>query len=261
MRHIFYILFVFISACGSQFAQEPTEVSYKITPQKNGFLVEISHNADQLGTRIIPDQTAYAAYESLPKTAEYPIRYFIIPKPRDSMIHDTLIDHLNGFFQTVGHGFLACAGADMTTKKSIRITGDAPSDWKFANSFSDDQTEQRFQASCEDLRYALYVGGNKFRLHKTSFGAMAIIGKFDLSDTHFKDALAKNMKLVENFWKANPDPYYFVSIRSVNSPPSGGTAQFQSFQLQLLPQQQEGHVLDRLIAHEYFHHWNGLKIK
>ncbi|MEI6791332.1 MAG: hypothetical protein WCK42_09150, partial [Myxococcaceae bacterium] len=81
-----------------------------------------------------------------------------------------------------------------------------------------------------------------------------------LNISKIENALNKNMKRVENFWNAKADDYYFISIRSENTANFGGTAQFQSFQLQLSTEQQEGYVLDRLITHEYFHHWNGLKI-
>lgn len=264
MRYIFYILFVFLSACGPQPNTEPSRVEYKITPEINGFLVEINHNGKGAITRFVPETNAHKHenYQDLPRTQEYSVRYRILPKSRNSIVSDTLINYELGFFQTVGHGLLACIGSNTKAKKSIRIIWNAPDhNWKFANSFSANQTEQNFEASCHDLREALYVGGHNFTLHKTPFGALAIAGEFKhLNISKIENALNKNMKRVENFWNAKADDYYFISIRSENTANFGGTAQFQSFQLQLSTEQQEGYVLDRLITHEYFHHWNGLKI-
>ena len=261
--HIFvYILFLLLSACGTQLVHEPTEVSYQITPQPHGFLVEIKHNADHLRSQVVPEQSAYALYQPLLGNNEYPIRYFILPKQKESTISDTFINNSNGFFQTTGHGLLACAGSEISISKTIQITWNAPASWQFANSFSAGQKQQRFEASCDNIRNALYVGGYNFNLHKTSFGALAIAGQFqNFSADQLANTITENMKLVEGFWKTEPETNYFVSIRSISDQKHGGTAQFRSFQLQLSPNQQMGYELNRLIAHEYFHHWNGLKIK
>lgn len=258
MQFLTCIIFVFLAACGPQPKQEPARVDYKITPENNGFLVEISHDGTGQITQIVPPHDSYQEYRTLTATQDHPIRYFIVPKPRDPRVSDTFIDLHNGYFQTVGHGFLVCIGQDINQKKSIRMTWNAPNHWQFASSFK----EQKFEASCNHLRKALYVGGHNLKIQPTWFGTLAVTGSFtNLTISDIENALKQNMEQVRSFWNdAKPEPHYFVSIRGTDSKKHGGTAQFQSFQLDLARDQMKDHKLDRLITHEYFHHWNGLKI-
>lgn len=263
MRILLYTAFVFLSACGPQTNHEPQKVEYQITITRTaGFLVEIKHDGDPDTSAMVSlDPNAYANYTLLPQDREFQIRYRVTPKSSEPAIADTTIELENGFFQTVGHGFLVCVGQNTGQKKSIKISWKAPVSWRFANSFSADQTEQEFQAECRDLRKALYVGGNRLNIQKTWFGALAIRGFFkELQPRDLEEALERNMRKVLQFWGSDPEPYYFVSVRATNNKQHGGTAQFQSFQLDLSAAQQKNLELDRLITHEFFHDWNGLKI-
>ncbi len=260
MRLVICIFFALLIACGPQPSREPQKISYKITPQNNSFLVEMSH--DGMGTITLPpDSKASVNYRLLTGTKDYPIRYEVTPKSLEPRAQDTVLTE--DFFQVVGHGFLACLGNNLNEKKSVQIIWNAPMRWKFANSFHADQTEQNFEAKCSDLRKALYVGGYDLPIRKTWFGvAWVLKGKFDnLRPTQIEAALTHNLLRVRKFWNAQPIPeYYFVSIRVINSESLGGTAHFQSFQLNLPSKQESDLRLDYLITHEYFHHWNGLKI-
>ncbi|MEI6804882.1 MAG: hypothetical protein WCK49_00055 [Myxococcaceae bacterium] len=262
MKHLFCIVFVFLSACGPQPDRAPKKIEYMITLQDNGFLVEIKHDGTQRLNILGLSREPSLESKILRGTEEYPVRYTVTPKklplPRIRAL-PTIFDFENGFFQTVGHAFLMCT-SQMDSKKSIRITWKGRSNWKFANSFSATQNEQNFEANCDELRAALYTGGSELTLYKTWFGVLALIGEFKTLDIHdIEDALKRNMERVLEFWDSEPDEHYFIALSSKKDTAFGGTAHLRSFQINL-PEDLKPYQLDHLITHEYFHNWNGLRI-
>ncbi|MES2504332.1 MAG: M1 family aminopeptidase [Myxococcota bacterium] len=264
MSRIFYIVLIFLSACAPQFNSEPSEIHYKITPQANGFLVEITHDASVAPTMTSP---AYYSTFSLQSSGnDHTVRYFIKPARRQAHgPSDTQIDLSEGFFKTSGYGLIACLGRKWDEAKSVRITWQAPKPWRFANSFSAGATQQSFKASCYQLQNALYAGGTNLRFYETPLATVAISN--NASEKVNKKLIAtvkKNMVKVKDFWGELDDAkeYYFVLIHPANGNEHGGTAQFQSFQLALadFTPSDASKELDHLIAHEYFHQWNGIKI-
>jgi predicted metalloprotease with PDZ domain len=130
--------------------------------------------------------------------------------------------------------------------------------------------------SGEDMPHSLYMAG-KIRCHvrelKGRQVGFAIAGSgWGFTDERFVDLAMSIVRAEREFFEDHSDEWFLVSIvPTATMPPGslslGGTgltncfARFVNDGLTLEPGSREDRALKHLLAHEYFHTWNGRKIK
>jgi predicted metalloprotease with PDZ domain len=141
-----------------------------------------------------------------------------------------------------------------------------PRAWTLANSFGANQKNQHFRATVEDFISAVFVGGD-FRVHYIPVGGKpvytAIRGSWQFSDAAFSEMVQSIIKVEREFWRDDSAPYYLVTLLSLEasstSVNTGGTGATNAFANFATPNT----GLDRfkqLLAHEYFHNWNSVRL-
>lgn len=141
-----------------------------------------------------------------------------------------------------------------------------PRAWTLANSFGANQKNQHFSATVEDFISAVFVGGD-FRVHYIPVGGKpiytAIRGSWQFSDAAFSEMVQSIIKVEREFWRDHSAPYYLVTLLSLEasstSVNTGGTGATNAFANFATPNT----GLDRfkqLLAHEYFHNWNSVRL-
>lgn len=193
MRLLGVIILVWLSACGPEPKSVSHEIHYLITPQKNGFKVEIRKEGYQ------------------------PIKYFT--QSADEQNSQIRTNHTNlyaGFFQISGDKLFHCVG-DADLVRDTTLTWNMPEDWKIANSFGTGSKTQNLQVSCHNLNQSIFAGGRALTLIPTSFGMLSVSPSYPVSKIQdLIKRIEKKMQDVEAFWGDSPEPYFLVLINYGN---------------------------------------------
>ena len=206
---------------------------------------------------------------SYPPNQEVTIRYELAP--------DRIMQVLPGrsyyrpivqpeYFHLIGDTFLIHPQWDLKTKfKATLRWENLPAAWSLANSFGANQTKQTLKLTLYELKFAIYVGGD-FRLTKKILKGktvyVAIRDQWAFSDAELSDMVAGTVLAEREFWNDHRDPYFLVTLISSgqNEGHYAGTSFINSFALFLTSKSGINAPLKHLVAHEFFHNWNGGKL-
>jgi predicted metalloprotease with PDZ domain len=143
------------------------------------------------------------------------------------------------------------------------------------SSFGPGKVEQTVKAS-EEFLHSLFIAGNVAYVEKpTASGKIGVVISGDdwgFTSQEFADLAFRIIETERTFFSDHSDPWYFLSVtpegKVDNSGFSlGGTALTNSFALfcnagiSLKPDGPFLHQIEHVLAHEYFHNWNGVKFR
>ena len=181
-------------------------------------------------------------------------------------------------FQMVGH--LGLLVPDREDKQEsfqfrIQIVGFKEAGWTSVTSFGKGDGIYTMEGSFDDLVHSRWMAG-KFEFVERKIGVNTIGIAIARKDWRFTkeelaDSVEKIVRTERDFFKDHSDPWYLVTLSPVPStdPHSnslGGTALKNCFSMYcsknftLQGNSQEPNRGLLLLAHEYFHNWNGIKI-
>lgn len=152
------------------------------------------------------------------------------------------------------------------TKVKATIEWNVDKTWTLANSFVTGKNRQKFVTDIEKLGSAIYVGGD-FRLISTRASGkplnLAIRGKWDFEDAELAEMARKVIETERDFFSDNSQDYFLVTLVPIDEGPNalsfGGTGLTDSFALFATPNATVAR-LRSLLAHEYFHNWNPVRL-
>ena len=118
----------------------------------------------------------------------------------------------------------------------------------------------------EDVIPSVAVGGSALRLYRRALGGssirVAILGDLQMGDATFVGASQRVIGAERGFWNDRPSPFLVVLAALKREP---GTTQIQgegrsgAFAIQTNEDVSIDHLRE-IIAHEYFHHWNPIRL-
>lgn len=141
-----------------------------------------------------------------------------------------------------------------------------PKGWALGNSFGVNRRHQSFQATIEELRSAVFVGGD-FRIAAIPIDGKpvytALRGSWQFSDAAFTEMVRRIIGVEREFWRDRDVPYYLITLLPLEAPVgtthTGGSGLTNSFAA-FATKNAEQNLFERLIAHEHFHNWNSQKL-
>jgi len=166
------------------------------------------------------------------------------------------------------NGFALLITPDMDSSRTVRVQLDwskMPKSWQISNSLHAQTRKHREQLTLNDFRNTFYTAGD-FRITKHMVAGkpifIAVRGKnWKFTDLELARQITTIIHKQRDFWKDHSESYYFVGLIPLESEGSyNGSALHQSFTLSVSPNFTLNTSLLRLLAHEYMHRWNGLKI-
>ena len=183
-------------------------------------------------------------------------------------------------FQAIGHLFLPLPEAHDREEQSVALTlsfeGFEEADWELVHSLGLGTNTVRTKLTRERVAGLLFCAGDLALETREIRGGQIAVSldnnswAFDAAD--FADLVAEIIELERNFLDDDSESFYFVSAVSVGDPQArgysfGGTGLTNSFALFLQPNtliaadSPVGPQIRKLLAHECFHEWNGLRIR
>jgi predicted metalloprotease with PDZ domain len=148
---------------------------------------------------------------------------------------------------------------------SVRWEG-LPRGWAVGNSFGVDRRRQRFVATVEEFKSAVFVGGD-FRFASVPVGGkpvyVALRGSWRFPDAAFADVIQRIVGAEREFWSDRDTPFYLVTLLTLEAPPgvthTGGSGLTNSFAA-VATTNAGLDLFARLVAHEHFHNWNSQQL-
>jgi predicted metalloprotease with PDZ domain len=170
------------------------------------------------------------------------------------------------YFQFTGYSLLVHPEMDPGTIVTVRLDWSGlPADWNIGNSLHANSRTYKGKLQLGDFQNAVFVAGD-FRPYQTQikgkpvFVAMRGEG-WQFSDSAFVERVNTIVSMERTFWSDFSEPYYFVSLIPFGGDSGyNGTSLHQAFMLAMTPAMPFENSLEVLMAHEYFHHWNGTRI-
>jgi len=181
-------------------------------------------------------------------------------------------------FQVIGHlGILTPRreGNDTDIHAKISLDGFHQRGWEIVSSFGHGEGTYEYRGSPEDFLHVVLFAGKLKVVQRTLEGnqvAIAIAGNvWQFSADELADAVEKIVQAERDFFSDHTDPWFLVTLTpTVRLTPTstslGGTALRHAFclfctpSLSLSQDSRSSEQTLRLLAHEYFHTWNGSKI-
>jgi predicted metalloprotease with PDZ domain len=198
------------------------------------------------------------------------------PAPRNNDYRTRLDPEL---FHLIGElGLLLPQHMESTTKRSmsIRFDGFDTQGWSIMSSFGSGAGPFTVNMSGQEFRHSLVLAGKIRTLTREINGkaiGLAIVGDdWGFTDDAFADLATRIITIERDFWPDHTDPWFLIAL--IPSPGAatersfsfGGTGLTSCFSLycntgfSLDPGSQHADQVKILLAHEYFHTWNGGKI-
>ncbi|HLE12266.1 MAG: hypothetical protein A2451_14455 [Bdellovibrionales bacterium RIFOXYC2_FULL_39_8] len=166
-------------------------------------------------------------------------------------------------------GFAGLLMPDWDGDKKINISfvwKNLPKNWAIANSFGVNEKEQTIVSSLGEIQKAIYVAGD-FEIKKIIISNnpvyVAIRGKWKFDTNEFYDLIGKTIKADREFWNDFDFPFFLITMIPMDEKQGnkGGTGLTNSFALFSSKDTNKVSGFVFLLMHEYFHTWNGVKIK
>jgi predicted metalloprotease with PDZ domain len=164
------------------------------------------------------------------------------------------------FFQFTGYALFV--KPELQDNEEIALQLDwskLPDDWNIGNSFHSGTRKYKGTVKAKDLANSVFVAGD-FRMLERKVGGqpvhIALRGsEWTFKDEELLDRVSNIISMERQFWNDHTEPYYFVSLIPFEGRGSAnGTSLHQAFMLAMTSDQP---LEDWLLAHEYFHRWNG----
>ena len=182
-----------------------------------------------------------------------------------------------GLLHAIGHLFLPVPlHLPWTEPRAVELSypGFAEAGWSVADSFGTGAGPRRVQASLGELRHALYLAGelDVYRPEEAPGLVVAVARHgFDFAGGDLADVAARILALERELMADPGGRHYLVSAIAVGQRAQrglsyGGTGLTNAFALFLQPnadlalESESGLELRRLLAHEGFHEWNGVRL-
>ncbi|HZW10128.1 MAG TPA: hypothetical protein VFF69_09520 [Phycisphaerales bacterium] len=185
----------------------------------------------------------------------------------------------DGLFHAIGnHALLLPEDGDAEVLCALRWQGFEG--WTLASSLGPGAAPAHALLSIDDLRSCFFIGGEppRVRLAKRDLpggavGLAVIDADWGFTDDRLMDLVMDVVRVERDFFADHTDPWFLVALT-----PNGGRASGQSFSLggtgltdcfalycntglDLAPGGAHTEHVLRLLAHEYFHTWNGRKLR
>lgn len=182
-------------------------------------------------------------------------------------------------FHAIGHHCLVLPEAlQEELEVSLRWTGFGG--WTAASSLGPGTNPRSATMAADDLRSCFFIAGEPERLRLATrdlrgntVGLVVIDAEWGFADGRLLDLLVPIVAAERDFFNDHTDPWFLVALT-----PNGGHASGQGFSfggtgltncfalfcntgLDLEPGGAHAGPINRLLAHEYFHNWNGRKIR
>lgn len=184
----------------------------------------------------------------------------------------------DGLFHMIGNnGLFFPEYVDSEAKRKIELTwrGFTEAGWKVVSSFNPDASPVSVDMSLDEFRHALFLAGD-LRLYERNLRGgrlgISIHGKgWRFEDSALVDLIGGIIEMERAFFEDWSDKWYLVSLipSGPDDPHSlslGGTGLTNSFALffscgvTLEPGSPGEARMKHILAHEYFHRWNGGRI-
>jgi predicted metalloprotease with PDZ domain len=141
-----------------------------------------------------------------------------------------------------------------------------PPQWRFANSYGLNPGVQKRRLSLDDLGRSVIVAGD-FRITTVKAGKepvhVAIRGEWEFKDKELAGMAGRVISSQREFWNDHSQKYFLVTLVPIDEGPNsysfGGTGLLDSFALFATSNAQVP-LLRGLLAHEYFHNWNPVRL-
>lgn len=197
------------------------------------------------------------------------IRYLVqsSKEKEEQWYHRPLIEENHFFF--LGNGFFVLPHANKQESNAITIEWqNFPEDWSIANSFGVHARKQELSASLADFQNTVFTGGDFQILQCGTSSApiyVAIRGEWSFSNKKFCEMAETIIESQRTFWGDHAFPHYLITVFPIGSDPQvGGTSLHNAFSLFMQDISEKNHNewkwLTRLLSHEHFHVWNGLRM-
>lgn len=171
------------------------------------------------------------------------------------------------YLHVIGHGLFAYPAMDEEATRRIRLRWrKLPDGWAVADSFGAGRHRQDLTASIEELRHAIYVGGD-FRLRRLELPggevAVALRGDWPFQDADLFDLVGGVVLVEREFWDDFDFPYYLITMIPTGTTccSFGGTTLTDSFAMFIATDRGIDLQLQHLLAHELLHTWIGQRMR
>lgn len=171
-----------------------------------------------------------------------------------------------GYVHFFGHGVFVYPAGDGQMRRKIELVWSLPQGWAIANSFGARQRTQRFVASRNALRHAIYVAGD-FRLYRRDLKGgplwVAVRDQWNFTDAELVTTVADIVQGGRDFFADYRFPHYLVTLLKGTDRccSYGGSGVHNGFALFVSTDKRVDQRLRWLLAHELFHTWNGRRIR
>ena len=161
-----------------------------------------------------------------------------------------------------GHAALVVPEGDDASPRAVSIAWEnAPREWSMVDSFGEGPRTRHFAATLEEMRDALFVGGD-FRVHHASVRGrtvtFAVRGHTLFTDGAFVAETARILTTARELFADDDFPQYVVIFAPIEGTGShGGEGIPHGLRVYATPEMTLGVPLALLLAHEIFHTWNG----
>jgi len=171
------------------------------------------------------------------------------------------------YFHFIGHGAFVCPAWDEVEPRDIELRWlGLPEDWTLANSFGEGDGAQHLHVSIDQLRHALYVGGD-FRIRRMPIHdrplVVALRGSWRFEDDAFTSFAASVVASQREFWNDFEFPHFLITLIPTGTEccSFGGTSVTNAFAMFIATDGGLDMKMKRLLAHELLHTWIGQKMR
>ncbi|MFO1062501.1 MAG: hypothetical protein U0892_01335 [Pirellulales bacterium] len=211
--------------------------------------------------------------------SELVVRYTIEPQPHRNPVqgNDYRTTVRPDFFHTILHLSLLHPVLSQSDKMRFRVefVGFTTQRQKVFSSFGEGEGPFEFESSLDRLLHSTIMAGtidSAVRIIENNKIAVAVEpANWSFSVEQLADAVEKVVRIHREFFRDHSDTWFLVTLssRPMSGPAGismGGTALGNAFSmycttnLSLNPSNPESKRAYWLLAHEYFHNWNGIKI-
>jgi predicted metalloprotease with PDZ domain len=171
------------------------------------------------------------------------------------------------YFHVIGHGLFVHPALDEAVPRRIRLRWrKLPDHWALADSFGAGKRRQELVASIEEIKHAIYVGGD-FRLRRLELPGgevvVALRGDWPFEDADLFDLVRGVVRVEREFWDDLDFPYYLITMIPTGTTccSFGGTTLTDSFAMFIATDRGIDLQLQHLLAHELLHTWIGQRMR
>lgn len=260
--------------CELHFKGNPTGITKIIIPSggedlKEAF-IDISHLESLTGSKVEDTDQKEHKYIYHKPNELIKIRYLVNSGKwlEKNGYHCPIIDR--SYFHCFGDHLFVCPQMDEHQEVQVGLKWENfPKGWCLANSHGMQQTQQEIVTTLAFLRNSIYVGGD-FKIIQCEddpFVFAATRGSFIPSIHSFSKVAGKIINTQSSFWQDSRTTPFLITILPLDLQSDNmGRALFNSFTLclsekMLGPNIENCKWLIHMFSHEYFHHWNGEKIR